>query len=410
MAATRARRSASVSSIVMPAVAASARSCSTRAERRDLLAGTGSEQAGAQQRQVRVGAGGELAAVRRAAPAGRARRRQWRLHQPGERRLDDERVAEQRLERLPERDLVPPDQGEVLGVLRCGRGSGGSSARAASRRSAAACGGRRRIERSRLSRLRSTAASSAVGDGERRCRPGARQFRSCTVRSPSAHGRRYRAGAGAAAMSRSRRRCRVDVAGPVRTWSTAIRSASRSSSSSRAAGDRCAPFRSAGGSELRCCCGLRSASACASASSRSRSRPGSGTRDVRPRAVRSPRSRSDSGTSTGSASHHDVVAPARPVVLVGADEKVPRRVGAERRVEDAGARSSCPLRRTRRRAAAVRAPGDAGAGGGEHPLGVRDELAQRLLGGCTQLRRPGPAPPPGVPGGELLPVCSGAAR
>ena len=142
----------------------------------------------------------------------------------------------------------------------------------------------------------------------------------------------------------------------------------------------------------------------ASAIRRSRSAVGSGTREVRPRMARSPRSRSDTGTW-----YRIRVPPRRrgPDPRVGflrAEQQVPGRIGAEgRRVEPVGAvvvRGGEPAGEPEE----VGAPGEARPGGVEQPLGVGDQLAERLPRGSREAA-PAPTHRGGViPGSELLPV------
>src|SRR5271165_1532981 len=135
---------------------------------------------------------------------------------------------------------------------------------------------------------------------------GDRTMRGRTSRVPDTTADRLRLTAEARHEAEQRQAAAAELA-----LTGSLHGATISPAARRAAGEMVAPCRepvsaSSAAAAWRC-----SASWRASAVSRSRSAVVSGTRDVRPRIARSPRSRRDTGTCTGSESHHDVMGPMR---------------------------------------------------------------------------------------------------
>ena len=188
---------------------------------------------------------------------------------------------------------------------------------------------------------------------------------------------------------------------PVRSWLAASRSASRSSSARERPANVCAVEVSGATSSPppRLDGQLRLASSASSASRSTRGRElattGLGRSGRRVLVATAARRQARRPTTTLWRWLGRRTRPGRREGGVPAMPRTPRRTC---RCAVVGAASS---NQTASRAG--RRAGNAGAGGGEHPLGVRDELARAPGRRRAQLRRPGPAPPPGVPGGRALP-------
>ena len=99
----------------------------------------------------------------------------------------------------------------------------------------------------------------------------------------------------------------------------------------------------------------------------------------------------------------------RQVRLLGADQQVARRIAAERRVVQPMRGVAVGAVEPPRELEQISPARQARTRRGQHPTRIRDELAQRLAGGCPQLIRTGPGITGPVPDSELFPVRPGTA-